>query len=68
MLELFGSQFGLIICICIGVGAYWVIKQLSGDKSKGEDDGALGCLLVSGGIGFVVMIVCFVLSQCSRTD
>ena len=68
MLDLFGSQFGLIIVIIIIMGGYWLFKTITGDKDKLEEDEALGCLLISGGIGFVVVIVCFLLSQCSSAN
>ena len=68
MLDFFGSQFGIIIFVVIGVGAYWLLKTISGDKSKGDDESAKGCIIISGGIGIVVSIVCFVLSQCQHAS
>ena len=66
MLQLLGSQYGIIIFLIIGGLVVYAINSFK--KEKMSEEKAESIFNVFGGIGIVVMIVCFVLYECSHAS
>lgn len=66
MLRLLGSQFSVILLLIIGGIAIYAINSMR--KEKMSDKDTQSTLIGFGGIGFIIMIICFVLYECSHTN
>lgn len=66
MLKLFGSQFAIILFLIIGTIILYTINSFGKEKMSDED--SQSTLIGFGCIGFVVMVVCFVLYECSHAE
>lgn len=66
MTHFLGSQFGIIVFLIIGGIVVYVINSFR--KEKISEEKAESILNGFGGIGIIVMIVCFVLYECSHAS
>jgi len=66
MTQFFGSQFGIIVFLIIGGIVIYAINSFR--KEKISEEKAESIFNGFGGIGIIVMIVCFVLYECSHAS
>jgi hypothetical protein len=66
MIKFFGSQFGIIVFLIIGGLIIYVINSFK--KEKISEEKADSIFKSFGCIGIIVMIVCFVLYECSHAS
>ena len=66
MTQFLGSQYGIIVFLIIGGLVIYAINSFK--KEKISEEKADSIFNFFGGIGIIVMIVCFVLYECSHAD
>jgi H+/gluconate symporter-like permease len=66
MTHFLGSQFGIIVFLIIGGIVVYIINSFR--KEKMSEETAESIFNGFGGIGIIVMIVCFVLYECSHAS